>query len=171
MGWEIVPTIRLQWNSRFTRRMGDARVTDRYAHQGIVRLSSKLFPLATPEARWTTMVHEIAHIYAEIDVPGCHHGPAWAWWMTMFGLPAARCFEAEGTFTNALALHVVSGRFGAPCPQCGKLVHCSKKTRKAWIRHKQARGCLSCGARLEADFAVHSLKPLTLEDATTLEIA
>jgi SprT-like family protein len=91
---EIADRVRLESNSRFSRRMGGARCTSRgqTLAGGTVRLSSHaLWRRATPEKRRNTVIHELAHVLAEHERPGTHHGELWKRIMRRLGETPKRC--------------------------------------------------------------------------------
>ena len=69
--------LRIEMNTRFTRRMGDANHA-----LGRIRLSaSALWRRATPRKRRNTVIHELAHILT----PGDGHGRRWKAMMRRLG--------------------------------------------------------------------------------------
>lgn len=84
-------------NFRFSRQMvssmGNAR-----PRTGEVRLSYRLWLRATPEKRRNTVLHEIAHVLAQLSVPvGVKVGHGWAWkaMMTRLGETPKRCHSVD----------------------------------------------------------------------------
>ena len=92
---EIAGRIRLESNSRFSRRMGDARCTSQGQPLivGVIRLSSHaLWRCATPEKRRNTVVHELAHVIAWHKFGRTEgHGPRWKSIMRKLGEAPKRC--------------------------------------------------------------------------------
>ena len=90
-------TIRVERNGRFSRRMGDALVTfaDYANRSGRVRFSSHaLWRRASPVKRRNTVVHEVAHILAELEAGATKrvgHGYGWKRMMRRLGAEPTRC--------------------------------------------------------------------------------
>jgi len=81
------------FNSRFTRRMGDASAKKNYDWRPTleIRLSLPLWPRATEEERRETVIHEACHIIDYvINGKMCGHGRPWKRLMEMCGLRAER---------------------------------------------------------------------------------
>ena len=100
---ELFPKLQVEWNSRFTRRMGDAE-WKKLKGTGIVRFSLPLWPRATPEERRNTVIHEVCHIVANYKYqlwrnPGRRnpHGKEWAYCMRQCGQNPARCHKVDRT--------------------------------------------------------------------------
>ena len=91
---ELYERIKVQWNSRFTRRMGDA-IYYRRSGTGRVRFSPVLWDRATPEERRETVIHEACHIVAEKNHPGASHGPVWKRYMRQAGAKGDRCHNVN----------------------------------------------------------------------------
>lgn len=74
----ITIPIFMEWNDRFTTKMGDACY---YKYYGRIRLSVKLFRRASEQDQRETVIHEVCHIAKEhLGYPGDHHG---YWWKTL----------------------------------------------------------------------------------------
>jgi len=90
-------TIRVERNGRFSRRMGDALVvmSDYVNRTGRVRFSSHaLWRRASPTKRRNTVVHEVAHILAELvagPTKRVSHGAGWKRMMRLLGEEPTRC--------------------------------------------------------------------------------
>ena len=159
------PRIELSWNARFTRRMGDALVTQRGEHPaGRIRLSSALWEHATVSKRRNTMIHEIAHLYAELEHPGAHHNAVWKRWMIRFGVKnPQRCYSLDkATFSDVEAVKAKrrrQPRYRAQCSGCWRSLVFSKGARTRWVRLGYSRCCRGCGTVLTAAWA----KAATLE--------
>ena len=141
-------TCTLEWNGRFTRRMGDALVTDHENRFGRVRLSKPLWKRATPAERRQTMIHEIAHVYAELEQRGAHHGLVWQKYMVLFGVVPKRCHKVDRT-----GLRRTQRQFGFDCPGCQAPITISQAMRTRWIRERQVRRCIKCRAPLTYTYA------------------
>ena len=60
---ELAQVIVVEWNPRFTRRLGDAGYSST-TYRARIRLSIPLWPRSTEEDRRETVVHEACHIIA-----------------------------------------------------------------------------------------------------------
>jgi len=91
--WGGTMTLRVEFNRRFTRRLGDALVVD-YAKR-IVRLrfsASALYRRATAEERRVLWVHEYAHGAANLDAGrSVKHKAPWKRMMVRLGVAPDRC--------------------------------------------------------------------------------
>ena len=80
----------VQWNNRFTRKMGDARFE---ACGARIRFSVKLWLRASPEQRRSTVIHEVCHAvcFYQAHMDGQFrpksHGVEWRVLMRRCGLP------------------------------------------------------------------------------------
>ena len=142
----------LEWSGRFTRRMGDAQVTDRTLRHGLVRLSKPLWPRAKPWKRRNTMVHEIAHVYACLEKPGEGHGAVWKRYMRLFGVPEPkRCYDASEVDRTGLRRR--QKRYGFECPGCRSDIVFSQALKTRWVRNRQVRRCRRCRVSITWAFA------------------
>ena len=85
-------TLCVGMNGRLTASMGRASLK-----AGLYRVeySAKLFPLATPENRRNTMVHEICHILGHIVGGKMAHDRVWKILMVACGESPQRCYTAS----------------------------------------------------------------------------
>ena len=90
-------TFRVEWNGRFTRRLGDSLVIDRLNSVGRLRFSSSaLYLRATVEERTQLVYHEAAHSLADIlHQKRCKHGPLWKRMMRTLGRTPDRCHTVD----------------------------------------------------------------------------
>ncbi len=91
--------IHVEFNSRFTRRMGDANVV--YGI-GIIRLSRKLWDRASEEQKREVIIHEACHVIQRVrDMErGCRssaHGEHWKSLMRKCGVRPNRCHTVDRT--------------------------------------------------------------------------
>jgi len=94
----IAGRIVLEANTRFSRRMGDARCTSRGVGlpAGVVRFSAHaLWRRATPEKRRNTIVHELAHVLARHQDSREGHGALWKRIMRQLGETPKRCHSVN----------------------------------------------------------------------------
>ena len=79
----IFPQIIISFNSRFTRRMGYYKGTDRKKY---IFLSAKLWPYASEEQRKQTIVHETIHAVTHHKYGVCNHSGLWVRLMELCGV-------------------------------------------------------------------------------------
>lgn len=92
--------LHIEWNSRFTSKMGDATY---YRPPGCprIRLSEPMWPMRTEAERRDTVIHEVCHIvvrYEEattLSKRSKHHGPEWKAKMRQCGLEPMRCHDFD----------------------------------------------------------------------------
>jgi SprT protein len=75
---ELAQAIVIEWNRRFTRRLGDA-VFNPITFQSRIRLSIPLWPRASQQDRKETVIHEACHIivWHKFGLFVAPHGPEW----------------------------------------------------------------------------------------------
>ena len=75
---ELAQTIIVEWNKRFTRRLGDAYYNP-FAYRARIRLSIPLWPRASAEDRRETVIHEVCHVIAKykFGLFVADHGSEW----------------------------------------------------------------------------------------------
>ena len=104
------------WNDRFTARMGDAR-TNQLARSGHVRFSRPLWPRAVEGKPRNTVIHECAHVLANIKHNrNVGHGHAWKRMMMILGETPRRCFTEQQV--NREGMRRRQARFTITCPGC-----------------------------------------------------
>lgn len=110
---ELIPQLTIEWNSRFTSRMGDASYTPTLAKYGevfspaTVRFSSVLWGRVDRQHNDNTVAHEICHIvdqYRTYDRMMSTsrryskykpHGASWKALMLSLGANPRRCHQAK----------------------------------------------------------------------------
>ncbi len=92
----------VQWNNRFTRKIGDSRIEVCEArYWSRIRFSVKLWPRATPEQRRSTVIHEVCHLvcayqaHAGGQVRPKVHGVEWGMLMRRCGVPPDRTHNVK----------------------------------------------------------------------------
>lgn len=90
--------VKVEWNKRFTWKMGDAQ----YRPTMRIRLSTSLWPLATEAERTETVIHEVCHIVdrhlASVDPSyqrSSSHGFSWRALMSKCGAKGDRCHSVK----------------------------------------------------------------------------
>lgn len=93
---ELTERIRVAWSGRFSARMGDAR-WDHRRGLGFIRLSSQLWPKASPDEQLETIAHEASHVIADHKFGGRQmHGPRWQEMMRRCGYQnPRRCHRVD----------------------------------------------------------------------------
>jgi len=131
--------IQLEWNDRFTSRMGDAN----HSKQRI-RLSTPLFRRATVEQQENTVIHEACHVIArEKFGRGIKsHGGEWKACMIIAGYEPTRCHSIDRT-----GLKKTRKTYSTSCG-CAKL---HMVTKKVWIQvaYGYKYTCRRCKCRLK----------------------
>jgi len=91
---ELASKVRVEWNARFTRRMGDANY-----NKMRIRLSIPLFARAGEDEQEDTIAHEMAHLVAQHkygrDIKA--HGGEWQACMLVAGYRPERCHSVDRT--------------------------------------------------------------------------
>lgn len=94
----LLATLQVEWNARFTWKMGDAC----YLPTPRIRLSAPLWPLADEAERRETVIHEVCHVVdrhlASIDPTyqrSGHHGFSWRVLMSKCGAKGDRCHSVK----------------------------------------------------------------------------
>ncbi len=139
--------IRVEWNGRFTRRMGDAQYKAA-SDTGTIRLSVPLWPRATTEQQRNTIIHEVCHVvndrvaYKKSVETGRRmrasaHGYAWQTLMLRCGLTPRRCHDVDRTGLTAYTGKCKCGTHGI-----GHRVY-----RK--IQNGAQYRCRKCGEKIE----------------------
>lgn len=146
---DLFDCTKIQWNSRFTRRMGDARY-NHFKGTGRVRFSSVLWNRATPEERRETIIHEACHVVAErharrLGRRTAGHGPIWKRYMTQAGAKGDRCHTV-----NRDGLRRKVRRVPAYC-DCKEWQ--ITKTRQTKMLKGYRYGCPDCKASLSLNAA------------------
>ncbi len=155
----LVNDIDVQWNSRFTAKLGDARFKPTGSR---VRFSTPIWPRASEEERRQTVIHEICHIIVayEAHVNGLprrrSHGHEWQLMMVRCKVPPERthCVDTKGLSTRRrveiscgckeiLVTKYIAGRiaFGADfrCKRCNGRMKAPEGTVPVERRKKRRR--------------------------------
>lgn len=150
------PGIEVSWNGRFTSRLGDA-----LPWPGRVGLSKPLFPLMTPKARRATMLHEIAHVYADTyHGRRCGHDRSWAAMMALLGEPPDRLSQIDDptVFTCYKSVLALRGYQTARCPGCSKDLPTSKLL-VGRMKRGETRVC-HCGQLITPLWSRNNFQPI-----------
>lgn len=141
---ELTSRIRVQWNTRFTARMGDAR-WDALRGQGLIRLSVPLWPRASEEDRRETIVHEACHIIADYRFGRRQgHGHHWRQMMALCGYrDAKRCHDVD---RESIRERRGQNRLRAACGCAGGVIVGPVQVRR--IQAGAAYTCRRCDQRV-----------------------
>lgn len=124
---------RIQFNRRFTRRMGDAAPA-----KFRLRFSAPLWPRATDEERHNTVTHELAHLVAEQLRPGTGHGLLWRRIHRAMGGDGERCHAIDRT---GLARHMPRPHVYA----CACMTHrVTERKHRSIRRYEGTARCKKC---------------------------
>lgn len=96
---ELAQAIQIEWNRRFTRRMGDA-LYNPFTFRARIRLSnSPLWARASDQERFETVVHEASHVIAwyTFGLSIKAHGPEWRQAMRNCGVEPVRTHSVDRT--------------------------------------------------------------------------
>jgi SprT protein len=95
---ELAQAIQIEWNPRFTRRLGDA-IFNPTTFQSKIRLSIPLWPRASSQDRMETVVHEACHIivWHQFGLFIKAHGPEWKQAMENCGVQPERTHDVDRT--------------------------------------------------------------------------
>ncbi len=96
---DLAQIILVEWNPRFTRRLGDGGYNSRVLFGARIRLSLPLWPRASEADRRETVIHETCHVIVGYKFSGNarHHGPEWKEAMTNCGVEPQRTHSVDRT--------------------------------------------------------------------------
>ncbi len=148
---ELAQVIVVEWNPRFTRRLGDAS----YSHvtfRARIRLSIPLWPRASERDRRETVIHEACHIIVGYRhgfvVP---HGSEWKQAMKNCGVEPLRTHEVDRTGLARRQKRFVL----LDCPHEGVERKCRCSARELnRLRRGVEMWCRNCGLHLDRESAV-----------------
>ena len=131
--------LRVEFNRRFTRRMGDAN-----PRKNLIRLSAPLWPRAGYAKRRDTLRHELAHLVTRaIDPRSQSHGCLWHMVARRLGCTAIRCHSVP---REDLARKPTRGSAVASC-RCRNDIPLGP-VRARRLRAGTRYACRRCGTRL-----------------------
>jgi SprT protein len=94
---ELAQVIVVEWNARFTRRMGDALYSPS-TFRARIRLSIPLWERASEQDRRETVIHEACHLVVFYKHPNAaQHGPEWREAMRNCGVEPQRTHNVDRT--------------------------------------------------------------------------
>lgn len=156
---ELAQTIIVEWNSRFTRRLGDASYNP-YTYRARIRLSIPLWGRASQEDRRETVIHEVCHVVVKYKFNPfiADRGPEWKEAMKNCGVTAARTHSVDRTgLTRPRRRFIVRD-----CPNEGKC-RINAREYKQWRKGTDFL-CNRCGLRLTQTSPVEEDRTTTLQN-------
>jgi SprT protein len=149
---ELAQVILVEWNPRFTRRLGDAAYNS-VTFRARIRLSSPLWPRTSSDDQRETVIHETCHIIVgyQHGFAAAAHGAEWKQAMKNCGVEPLRLHTIDRT-----GLARKQKRFILlDCPRQGAERKCRCSIREY---NKLRRGvemwCKVCGLHLDRESAV-----------------
>jgi SprT protein len=149
---ELAQVILVEWNSRFTRRLGDAAYNS-VTFRARIRLSIPLWPRTSERDRRETVIHEACHIIVAFKhgFAAAPHGSEWKAAMRNCSVEPLRLHAVD---RSGLARR--QRRFVLlDCPHEGveRKCRCSAREFNQLCRGKEM-WCRNCGLHLDRDSAV-----------------
>ncbi|MEN6368020.1 MAG: SprT-like domain-containing protein [Thermoguttaceae bacterium] len=147
---ELAQAIVIEWNPRFTRRLGDA-IFNPTTFQSKIRLAIPLWPRASFQDKRETVVHEACHliVWYKLGQFIKPHGPEWRQAMENCGVQPLRTHEVDRTDLARRQRRFVL----LDCPNQGHEHKCRMGVREFNQIHKGVvMECKKCGlvVKLEA---------------------
>lgn len=125
---ELKPALPVRWNRRLRTSMGRAKCRlDKGRWVPVaVEFNPRLWARATPAERRETVIHEVAHIIANVrHQQSCGHDARWQAVMVELGGSLERCHKVEASDMRL-------ARIEKACPSgCGWTMH---RSRAGWTR-------------------------------------
>jgi SprT protein len=148
---ELSQVILVEWNQRFTRRLGDAAYSPS-TFRARIRLSIPLWPRASEEDRRETVIHEACHLIASFKHGFvAAHGHEWRLAMRACGVEPLRTHQVDRTGLARRHRRFIL----LDCPNQGLESKCRCSAREY---NKLRRGvefwCKVCGLHLNSESAV-----------------
>jgi SprT protein len=131
---DLAHRIKWEWNSRFTRRLGDAS-----PHLMRIRLSIPLWDRVDDAKHRNTVVHETCHLLAPIIAGGRvqSHGATWKRLMRQCGQEPNRCHNADRTGLARTMPRVATAT-------CGCMIHHLTKNLLGKMQRGRKYTCRAC---------------------------
>jgi SprT protein len=150
---ELAQVIVVEWNRRFTRRLGDAGYSS-VTFRAKIRLSLPLYPRAMERDRRETVIHETCHIIVGYKFGQvAQHGLEWKKAMRNCGVEPLRTHEVDRTGLARRQRRFVL----LDCPRQGAERKCRCTTREFnKLRRGEEFWCKVCGLHLDRDVAIEA---------------
>ena len=148
---ELAQVIVVEWNSRFTRRLGDAAYNS-VTFRGRIRLSTPLWPRGSEVDRRETVIHEACHIIVGYQFGQvAQHGSEWK--------EAMRACSVEPLRTHTIDRTGLARRHRRfillDCPHKGVERKCRCSAREFnQLRRGGEFWCKVCGLHLDRESAI-----------------
>ena len=147
---ELIPSMSISFNNRFTARLGDASYLLRQ-----IRLSAPLWPLAGEDERFQTVVHEVCHIvtnHENYQIKGYTskppaHGNAWKAVMRRAGVPVKRCHNVDRS--SLKRKQAPRKQFAVSC-SCGNVTEFGKTRYRRLVLGLRKYWCCNCQDEIKA---------------------
>lgn len=157
---ELAQVIVVEWNRRFTRRLGDAAYSP-INYGARIRLSIPLWPRASEADRRETVIHEACHIIAVYKFGGyvvVPHGPEWKEAMKNCGVEPLRTHAVDRSgLARRQRLFIL-----LHCPREGMEKKCRMNAKEHNVLRRGGEfWCRKCGLHLNQNTSIE-------EDRTTV---
>jgi SprT protein len=149
---ELAQVILVEWNPRFTRRLGDAGYSST-TFRARIRLSIPLWPRTSERDRRETVIHEACHIIVSyrFGFVAAPHGPEWKKAMKNCGVESLRLHQVDRTGLARRQRRFIL----LDCPNQGTEHKCRISARDFnRLRRGTEMWCRNCGLHLDRDVAV-----------------
>ena len=149
---ELAQVIVVEWNPRFTRRLGDAGYSPT-TFRARIRLSIPLWPRSTEEDRKETVIHEACHLIAfyKHRVVTAPHGTEWKEAMKNCGIEPLRLHTVDRTGLARRQKRFIL----LDCPHHGLEKKCRCTAREFnLLRRGKEFWCKVCGLHLDQESAI-----------------
>jgi len=159
---ELAQVVFVEWNGRFTHRLGDATY-NRITYRARIRLSSVLWPRASEEVRMETVVHEACHVIVGFKhgyVPR-PHSSEWKAAMRNCGFEPHRLHTIDRTGLARRRRRFIL----CDCPNQGIEKKCRIRAREYnLVRNGTEFWCKVCGLHLHQDSSIEEDRTATLQN-------
>ena len=149
---ELAQVIVVEWNRRFTRRLGDAAYNS-VTFRARIRLSSPLWQRASEVDRRETVIHEVCHIIVgyRFGFAAAPHGFEWKEAMENCGVEPLRLHTIDRTGLARRQRRFIL----LDCPHQGVKHKCRISAREFnRVQRGEEFWCRNCGLHLDRDVAV-----------------
>ena len=149
---ELAQAILVEWNPRFTRRLGDAGYSS-VTFRARVRLSLPLWPRASDKDKRETVIHEACHVIVGFKhgLGPAPHGAEWKKAMRACGIEPLRLHSVDRTGLARRQKRFIL----LDCPNEGVERKCRITAREFnRVRRGQEFWCRNCGLHLDQKSAV-----------------
>jgi SprT protein len=160
---DLAQMILVEWNPRFTRRLGDGYYNNRVLLGARIRLSLPLWPRASEEDRRETVIHETCHVVVGLKFgrQARHHGPEWRQAMKNCGVEPLRTHSVDRTgLVRRQKQFILLG-----CPHSEMGHKCRITARQAnLLRRGQEFHCTVCDLHLDSKTDLEEVRTATVQN-------